>query len=422
MKKLSYLLVGLFLLTSLGAYAQDDNRKLLQYYRIAGKDGINVFETKKSDTVKYEGLKLRVGGDFALQYQGISHQNSIPINEDALVSLGSNFNLPTANLNLDAQLADGVRMHLRTYLSSRRHPEAWIKGGYLQFDNLNFISEGFASGLMSVATIKVGMDQINYGDAQFRRSDNAMAIYNPFVGNYIMDSFTTEPFIEFTLQPQDFIIVAGLTNGRLNQSPLKGDDGFVFYSKLGWDSQINDDLRVRLTGSLYSSSSEGTRDYLFGADRAGARYYNVMEGLVSGGSDFDPRFNPRFGYQTAFQFNPFVKFKDFEFFGLIESVSNGNDEVGGSFNQLGLEALYRFGGNEQWYVGGRYNSVSGESADAAPTREIDRTNFGLGWFMTNNVLVKLERVNQEYTGAGWTGGRFQDGSFDGWVFEAVIGF
>lgn len=363
-----------------------------------------------------------MGGDFALQYQGISHQNSIPINEDALVSLGSNFNLPTANLNLDAQLADGVRMHLRTYLSSRHHPEAWIEGGYLQFDNLNFISDGFASGLMSVATIKVGMDQINYGDAQFRRSDNAMAVYNPFVGNYIMDSFTTEPFIEFTLQPQDFIIVAGLTNGRLNQSPIKGDNGFVFYSKLSWDSQINDDLRVRLTGSLYSSSSEGTRHYLFGADRAGARYYNVMEGLVSGGSDFDPRFNPRFGYQTAFQFNPFVKFKDFEFFGIIESVSNGNDEVGGAFNQLGLEALYRFGGNEQWYVGGRYNSVSGESADAAPTREIDRTNFGLGWFMTNNVLVKLERVNQEYTGAGWTGGRFQDGSFDGWAFEAVIGF
>lgn len=32
----------------------------------------------------------------------------------------------------------------------------------------------------------------NYGDAHFRRSDNAQAIYNPFVGNLIMDAFTTE--------------------------------------------------------------------------------------------------------------------------------------------------------------------------------------------------------------------------------------
>ena len=34
--------------------------------------------------------------------------------------------------------------------------------------------------------------EINYGDAHFRRSDNGNAIYNPFVGNYIMDAFTTE--------------------------------------------------------------------------------------------------------------------------------------------------------------------------------------------------------------------------------------
>ena len=420
MKKLSYFLVGLFLLTSLGAYAQDDNRKLLQYFRIAGKDGVNVFETKKSDTVKYEGFYVRVGGDFALQFQGMSHENSVV--GDPLVELGSNFNLPTANLNIDAQLADGLRLHLRTYLSSRHHTEAYVKGGFLQFDKIDFIQDGLPSGLMEIATIRVGMDQINYGDTQFRRSDNATAIYNPFIGNYIMDSFTTEPFFELTLQPADWIIVAGLTNGRLNQSPVKGDDGAVFFSKLGWDSQISEDLRLRLTGSLYSSSSNSTRDYIYGGDRAGGRYYSTLATVANGGSDFDPRLNPRFRYQTAIQFNPFMKYKGFEFFGVFEFMNNGDDAVGGGYNQLGLEALYRFGTTEQWYVGGRYNSVSGESADAAPTREVDRTNLGLGWFMTHNVLVKIEYANQEYAGAGWNGSRFQDGQFNGINFEAVIGF
>ena len=352
----------LFLLfTSLVSYAQIDLRSPLQYNRPAGKKGVNVFETSKADTVAFNGINVRIGGDFALQFQGLSHENSII--GDPLVDLGSNFSLPTANLNIDVQLEDGLRMHLRTYLSSRHHTEAYVKGGYLQFDKLDFISEGLLSDLMEIATIRVGMDQINYGDAQFRRSDNAMTIYNPFVGNYIMDAFTTEPFLEVTLQPSDWIFVAGVTNGRLNQSPIKGDNGFVLYGKAGWDKQLNDDLRLRLTGSLYSSSDEGTRDYIYGGDRAGGRYYSTLATVANGGSDFDPRFNPGFAYQTAFQFNPFVKFKGLELFGIMEFVNNGNDVVGGDFTQIGVEGLYRFGIAEQWYLGGRYNSVSGERSD-----------------------------------------------------------
>ena len=45
---------------------------------------------------------------------------------------------------------------------------------------------------MQIVTVRVGHFEINYGDAHFRRSDNGNAIYNPFVGNYIMDAFTTE--------------------------------------------------------------------------------------------------------------------------------------------------------------------------------------------------------------------------------------
>ncbi|WP_420385956.1 hypothetical protein [Roseivirga sp.] len=420
MKNFRLSFIVLFLLSSVVTFAQVDTRKALQYYRFAGKQGVNVFETSKSDTVQYEGFYVRVGGDFAIQFQGLSHENSIV--GDPLVDLGSNFNLPTANLNIDAQLADGMRMHLRTYLSSRHHTEAYVKGGYLQFDKLDFIKEGFLSEFMKIATIRVGMDQINYGDAQFRRSDNAMAIYNPFVSNYIMDAFTTEPFLEVTLLPSDWILVAGITNGRLNQSPVKGDDGFVFFSKVGYDKQVNDDLRLRLTGSLYSSSDKSTRDYIYGGDRAGGRYYSTLATVANGGSDFDPRFNPRFGYQTAVQINPFVKFKGLEFFGVFEFVNNGNDAVGGGFTQLGFEGLYRFGAAEQWYLGGRYNSVSGEVSDAAATSDISRLNLGGGWFMTNNVLMKLEYVNQEYSGDGFANTRFQDGKFNGIVLEAVIGF
>ena len=393
----------------------------IQYYTEPGKASLNQFESPKTTDVVFDGLAVRVGGDFAMQFQGLSQSNA---DETLLGSydpaegdlLTSNFNLPTANLNFDVQLAEGMRMHLRTYLSSRHHTEAYVKGGYMQIDQLDFIQEGLLSDVMEILTIKVGMDEINYGDAHFRRSDNAAAILNPFVGNYIMDNFTTEPYMEFTVQKDAILVVAGATNGRLNQSPMSGDDGFVVYGKAGYDSQVNEDLRVRLTGSIYTSSDKGTRDYIYGGDRAGSRYYGVMDG-----GDFSGRFNPRYAYQTAFQVNPFVKFQGLEFFGVFEMVNNGAD-AGGGFTQLGAEAIYRLGDNEDFYIGGRFNSVSGELVDGAPSQEISRINVGGGWFLTNNVLTKLEYVMQSYSGDGWVGSVYEDGEFSGVMIEAVIAF
>lgn len=307
-------------------------------------------------------------------------------------------------------------MHLRTYLSSRHHTEAWVKGGYVQIDNLDFIKEGFLGGFMEMARLRFGMDDINYGDAHFRRSDNARAIYNPFVGNYIMDAFTTEPFAELTIMKSGIIGVLGMTNGRLNQNPFPGDDGLTVYGKLGYDNQVNDDLRVRLTGSFYSSSTNSTRDYLYAGDRAGSRYYGIL-----GGGDFDPRINPRFASQTAFQINPFVKFQNLEFFGVYEMSSNNDDKVGGALTQLGAEILYRFA-SDKLYVGGRYNSVTGKTSDVASNITVDRINTGAGWFMTENILTKVEYVSSNYSGNGFAGTVNQGASFNGLMIEAVIGF
>ena len=59
------------------------------------------FEEPKLSVTDFEKVKLNVGADFALQYQAIDHHASTA----KLIELGSNFNLPTANLNLNAMLA-----------------------------------------------------------------------------------------------------------------------------------------------------------------------------------------------------------------------------------------------------------------------------------------------------------------------------
>ncbi|WP_425392992.1 hypothetical protein [Ekhidna sp.] len=426
------LLTGVMLFGTIAIYAQLPS---IQYYRYNDLRGWNVFETSKEDTVKYDGFKVRVGGGFAMQFQGLSQSNDDGLTANVggtdysldLVDLDNNMTLPTANLNFDVQLEDGLRMHLRTYLSSRHHPEAYVKGGYLQIDKLDFVSPGFMSGLMEKATIRVGMDEINYGDAHYRRSDNARALFNPFVGNYIMDAFTTEPFIELRYQSNGFIGMLGITNGRLNQEPVPGDDGRVIFGKLGYDKQMNDDFRLRLTGSFYNSSDGSTRDYLYGGDRAGARYYSVLHTINDdvvnrrGPSDFEPRWNPGFSSHTAIMINPFVKFKGLEFFGVYETTSNG-DDTGGGYNQIAADVIYRFGESERVFLGARYNAVSGEAADGAATQEIDRTHLGFGYFMTKNVMMKTEYVTSSYSGDGFTGTKLQGAEFSGVVIEAVIQF
>ena len=416
--KFSLVVAALGLSTGIQAQNRD-----LDNFRQPDKRGINVFESPKDTASTFDGVKVRVGGASTLQYQALDHENAT--GATALIPIGNNFNLATANLDLDVALAKGVRMHLRTYLSSRHHPEPYVKGGYFQIDNLDFIKEGLLAETMKYVTINIGHMENNYGDAHFRRSDNAQAIYNPFVGNYIMDAFTTEVGAEVYFRKNGFISMIGATNGKLNQganAPSATSPSVM--AKLGYDKQLNTDLRFRITGSIYNSA-HSARTYLYGGDRAGSRYYFVMEPTTatSSANYSSGLVNPGLTNKlTAIMVNPFVKYKGFEFFGLFETVSGRKfaETDRRNFTQLGADLLYRFGKEENLYVAGRYNSVSGE-LDATQDIDVQRISLGAGWFMTKNILAKVEYVNQTYDGYA-TGNILDGGKFSGFIAEAVISF
>ncbi|QXP79552.1 MULTISPECIES: hypothetical protein [Winogradskyella] len=404
--------------------AQTVNPRDFDNYRQPDQRGVNVFEPQKDTLTTFENLYVRIGGAFALQYQALDNENSgvTPLGE-----VGSNFNLATANLDLDVALYDGVSMHLRTYLSSRHHNEPYVKGGYFQIDKLDFIQEGFLGDLMSHTTIKIGHMENNYGDTHFRRTDNAEAIYNPFVGNLIMDSFTTEVGAEVYYNTGNgFFGMLGFTNGKLNQSVEESNGttgGAAFLAKLGYDKQLSDDLRVRLTGSLYNTGY-AQNVYLYSADRAGSRYYDIMQDATATSDNFrSGRFDPGFKNQiTAIMINPFVKYGGLEFFGTVE-LSSGkalSETDRRNTEQYAGEAIYRFGEKENVFVGARYNTVSSELASGDDV-SINRFQLGAGWFMTKNVLMKAEYVNQQYNDFA-AGDLLEDGQFDGVILEAVISF
>ncbi len=413
-------LTVVFAMQAVSAEAQQSRD--LQYYRAPDQTGLNIFEAPKTTDVEFTGLNVRIGGSNTLQFQALDHSNSgnVPISD-----ISPNFNLATSNLDIDAQLYSGLRMHLRTYLSSRHHSQPYVKGGYMQIDRLDFIEHGFMEDYMQYLTIKVGHMQNNYGDAHFRRSDNAQTMYNPFVGNLIMDAFTTEVGAEVLFRKDGFIAMAGLTNGKLNQSVVDAPEGQLqthvsLIGKLGFDRQINEDLRFRLTGSVYHTG-QSQRTFLYAGDRAGSRYYNI---LTDSSSEFRiPRFDPAFSNElTAFMINPFVKYKGLEFFGVFENASGKAQAETDrrTFNQYSAELLYRFGKSEDFYLGGRYNLVTGETNQGQDV-DISRINVGGGWFLTRNVLTKLEYVRQTYDGFSDTS-VFHEGEFSGLMLEAVISF
>ena len=125
---------------------------------------------------------------------------------------------------------------------------------------------------------------------------------------------------------------------------------------------------------------------------------------------------------TAIQINPFIKYNNTEFFGMYEIVSDSDDEGGEELTQMAAELIQRMGSKDQYYIGARYNQVKGNIQAGADNIKVSRFNIGAGWFMTKNILTKLEYVHQKYDGKGYEGSKFQGGEFSGVNIEAVISF
>jgi hypothetical protein len=442
----------------LPSFAQSEREVYLRpsYWRPYDKRGINIFETNKlADTIPYDGPRVRLGAGFTQQFQNLEHENPNAINNGGttVATAGANklypikpgFMTSMANLFIDIQLADGIRLNLTSYLSTRHHNESWVKGGYIQLDKLPFKGE-FWQKLMNFTTIKIGHMEINYGDEHFRRSDGGQTLYNPFMDNYIMDGYTTEIGSEVYLQHKGIFGMLGLSSGTIKggvdsaiattADQVTGSNPSV-YLKGGVDRTLDNGIRIRLTGSYYHNSSSPTSGLtLYGGDRTGSNYQNVMEKWVTGAGTsaaapqastviaFSGRFNPGFTKVVdAYMINGFTKWKGAEFFGTYESAKgrSKNESTKRTASQYALEGIYRFGQTENVYLGARYNWVQSELPGVAKQVIIDRKAITGGWFVTRNLLLKAEYVVQQYHDFPTADYR-SGGKFNGYVIEAVVGF
>jgi hypothetical protein len=433
--------------------------------RATDQTGVNVFETPKTDT-QFTGPKVEFGASIAMPYIALKNSNNV-INQDptknteALFKNSPNFALSMANLYINSYLADGITLQVTMYLASKHHTETWVKGGYVQFDKIPFIKMDLLDNIMKYTSIKIGQMDVNYGDAHFRRSDGGNAIYNPFMENYIMDEFATEIGAEVDVNYNGIIGVAGITNGNLNPSLIKIDTALTAYKysnglhnpsfllKLGFDKQLSEKFRARLTGSVYTTAGS-LSNTLFGGDRTGSNYSAIMYNAAPGtGTAFGGRFNPSLTDKlTTFMGNLFLKYNlsdaiSVESFTTLESAKGRkpSEKLERKADQFATDLVLRFGKAENFFVGARYNTVSADVAAAAgatPTTTtattttlspvaaykigIDRLAISGGWYVTKNIMAKVEYANQKYSDVPNVNYILNGYEFHGISAEAVISF
>lgn len=446
--KIKHILIAVVALLPFGVKAQE-----IQFYRPNDERGVNQFETHKLDTVKFTGLKVKVGGNFELTYQGLKESNTavpyIPTGYTSSVTtlepLTHGFQLPMANLSLDIQLADGVRMNLTEYLASRHHENTWVKGGYIQFDKLTFLHSDVIDSIMKSVTIRIGQNDVDYGDQHYRRTDGGNTIYNPFIENYLMDEFSTELGAQiYYFNRSGWFLMGGITDGLLDETvvattkidaktgkPIVNDPALL--GKLGYDKQVNQDFRFRISGSVYTAASDYSNTLMSG-DRTGSHYYNVMENAaVAAATTLDDavdynftsgRVSPGFSNEIhAFMGNLFLKYKGLEFFGTAENVTGrANTETSNRWaTQYAGDVVYRFPANkENFWLGFRYNTVSMDLAGTGDIK-VNREAGSFGWFLTRNIMMKAEYMNQKYLDYP-SNNILNGGKFNGVLMEASIAF
>lgn len=371
----------------------------------------HIFETPK-DTSDFNGVELDWNVDLTFNFQGLQ-QNYGDELKDGL-------SLPTANLDLNAKVLSGFNVKLETMLSSHHHHETFVKGGYATIDNLDFVYPGFAKDFMDKATIKVGVNDINYGDAHFRRTDNADVMSNPFINNMGVEGYLQAGFLEllYRFPSINAFALGGITNGEVNPDDVTAGDGkdtYSFYAKAGWDSQLSKDTRVRLSQSAFFVK-DTTKNRLYMGDKAG----NVPRKIFSS-DDFGGVWNAVGGYRdlTATMTNLFVKKDSTEFFGLVE-FADGKNQTNEDFEMLhySAEVVQRFGG-DKFYAAARYENAVVEREGDSLDDELTQYQIGLGWLLSKNAIIKAEYIKQERKNIASYG---QDAEFDGYMISAGLSF
>ncbi len=343
--------------------------------------------------------------------------------------LDGGFQTPFANLSFLAAIQDKMDVYFDMYISSRPHPSTMYgHEGYLLIKQLPgpFDENKTLSRLFDNIDVKVGAFDIDFGDQNYHRSNNARVWQNPLIGNAIVDPNVEEIGGEVYNTSGPIYWLFGAGSGTTTEHFDRGAEPSVHAKVWGYPLP---EVRTSLSAYHVDLSDSNDTSNLFAASRSGGSFAGVF-----GGGDSPGQILPRSGKDsTAVQGDVTWNHWPFEVYGNLGYVqdTDTNGKAPGAPAERwvygGIEGVYHL--SSALYVAGRYSVAVANAVHGVSTSGwADRAEIGGGYWITRNLLAKVSYVYESFHGfdasdgvvSGVDAGRNPD--FNGVLMEVSFGF
>lgn len=406
-------------------------KNLLVILTIVGVAGIAQAQGLK--VVDTETNKLFITLNTVGTAQALNHKNAFDSKGIALPKVEPGFQNAFGDLGFIGKF--GKKQELEVvfdlYLSSRNHPSTtYGDEGYMILHGVpeNLESLKFLTPVLSKVDIKAGQMLLNFGDAIQQRSNNAIVQKNPLVGNFVVDPNIVSIAMEVSNKPGGrYQWMAGISNGTTTEDWNAGR-GFAYHGKLAVYPVKS--LRTSVSYIAADNSDNATKAaggsaiQMFSGNRSGERYAGILGGGQAPGGVF-PQAGEKF---SAAQFD--VTFDDknipvkfYANYGRtqdkdVNGIAAGAPEE--TWNYYAAQVVYRF--SPAVYAAARYSGATTSMLNgSASDGKVNRIQLGGGLWLTKNLLVKVEYVDQKYR--GFAAGQMVNNGIQAWrnpEFSGVI--
>ena len=376
---------------------------------------------------QWQDMKFYMGFWTVGRFQAIQQFN-VPGN----TGLNPGFQDPYADLSLYATIPGKFDMFADFYVSSAPHANTMYgHEGYMVFKQMPgpFAKDSLPNEIFDYINVKVGAFDIDFGDNNYHRSNNAWVQNNPLIGNPLVDPNTEEIGAEVYSVKGPIYWLVGTGSGTTTMHFNYGAQPSV-HAKI-WGYPMKD---LRLSASVYhedmGEAGGGFEvSHLFNAQRSGGVYAAVF-----GGGDNPGQITPQGGNDvTAVQGDITYEkwpWESYSYVGWTQDT-NVNGPLPGSPSERWLygssNVVYHI--TPALYLAAQYSYAFAGSVDGIDTNGwVDRIQVGAGYWLTRSILTKLEYVQERYHSFGTNTG-VVDGvnasmgpGFNGVVMEVSFGF
>jgi hypothetical protein len=349
-----------------------------------------------------DDLSLYMGLQTVGRFQAIQQEN-VSIGGVQQPGIDPGFQDPFASLSFLATIPNKLDVYFDLYIASRPHPNTmYAHEGYLLFKQLPAPFDSGALGrVFDYVNVKVGAFDLDFGDDNYRRSNNARVQRNPLIGNPLVDPNVEEIGGEIYSIKGPVYMLFGLGSGTTTEYFDYGSSPSI-HGKI-WAYPLPD-LRTSVSAYHVSLGGTGAGDQnsdLFAAGRSGAPLSAIF-----GGGDDPGSIQPQGGKDvTAVEGDVTWNHWPCEIYSNLgytqDSDSNGSAPgtpaerwIYGTF-----EPVYHI--TPALYLAGRYSFGAASAVHGVETDGwVDRLEVGGGYWLTRDMLIKAEYIFQQYHNFG----------------------